>query len=71
MKRNEILEQIVSAKNEITSAEEAIRVVLRELQISTSGEEVTISQVVEDAFGRLRSAKTSLASLEKTLTSDP
>jgi hypothetical protein len=71
MKREEILERILSAKSEIASAEEAISVVLRELKISASGEEVTISKGVEDAFLRLRSAKSSLAGLEKSLTTEP
>lgn len=71
MRQDKVLEGIVSVKREITSAEEAIRVVLHELQISASGEEVSITQVVQDAFERLRSAKNSLAGLEKSLTIEP
>lgn len=71
MKREEILERIVSAKSEITSAEEAIGEVLRGLKISASGEEVSISKAVEDAFLRLRSARSSLAGLEKSLITEP
>lgn len=71
MGRNDLLQRIGSAKIEISAAEAEVLVVLRELQVSASGEEVTVSQVVEDAFERLRGAKDSLARLEKLLTVSP
>lgn len=70
MSQNELLQQIGSAKSEITSAEAAIGEVLREMLVSVSGEEVTISQVAESAFCRLRSARGSLAALEKLRTAE-
>jgi hypothetical protein len=71
MGRNDLLQRIGSAKNEISAAENEIRLVLHEMQVSASGEEVTVSRVVQDAFVRLREAKDSLARLEKLLTAAP
>lgn len=71
MGRNDLLQRIGSAKVEISAAEEEVLAVLRELRVSASGEEVTVSQVVEDAFERLRGAKEILAHLEKLLMASP
>ncbi|MFO0580228.1 MAG: hypothetical protein U1A78_40165 [Polyangia bacterium] len=70
MRQNDLLQQIASAKSEITSAQDAVHGVLHEMQVSVSGEEVGISQVAEDAFERLRGARGSLADLEKQLSAE-
>lgn len=70
MRQNEILQQIATAKREITSAQDAVHVVLHEMHVSMSGEEVAISRVAEDAFERLRGARGSLADLEKRLSAE-
>lgn len=71
MGRNDLLQRIGRAKNEISAAEAEVHVVLHAMQVSASGEEVTVSQVVEDAMERLRGARDSLARLEKLLTAAP
>lgn len=55
--------ELDAALTEVTKAEDALAAVLRELRTSARAEKVTISEAVESAFARLRSARTALAKL--------
>lgn len=55
--------ELDAALAEVTMAEEALDAVLRQLRATARAEKVTISEAVESAFTRLRSARTALAKL--------
>ncbi len=60
----DILEEKISVARElIKAAEKELDVALRSVQARPRAEKTTISQVVEEALGRLRSAKDSLLTL--------
>ncbi len=66
MKQTELLlEKIERAKNDVTSAESDLERLLTELAANERAEKTTISQVIEEAFTKLRSAKSDLAELEQ------
>jgi hypothetical protein len=53
-----------AALAEVTAAEEALGIALRELRAGSRAEKVTITTVIEDAFSRLRVARFELAKLQ-------
>jgi hypothetical protein len=57
-------ERIESAKDLIRAAERELDAALRAMQVRPRAEKTTVSQAVEGALGRLRSAKDSLVALE-------
>lgn len=67
MKKNDLRQKIIRAREEITIAEGELDEALRIMEVSSTGEKVNISDVLRDAFGKLKDAKGSLAELESTL----
>ena len=63
-------EGIEKARGEIEAAEEALGAAMRLVDSAPRSEKITISQALEQAFERLRAAKTDLAELEKKLPPD-
>ncbi len=61
--------KLATALAEVTSAEKALAEVLREIRAEPRAEKTwTISKAVEDAFDRLKVAKTNLLELERLAT---
>ncbi len=70
--KNVLVEKLARALDEVGSAEKALAEVLREIRSEPRAEKTwTISKAVEDAFERLKSAKTDFIELEKLATSEP
>lgn len=67
MSEADLLEKIARAHDAITVAESELDDLLKLLQISKEGDEkVGISQVLGDAFEKLRAAKAALVKLEES-----
>ena len=67
MSEADLLEKIARARGAITIAESELDDLLKLLQIAKEGDEkVGISQVLGDAFEKLRAAKASLVKLEES-----
>lgn len=64
---NDIAEQIDAALAEVTAAEQALELVLRELRAGVRAEKVTVSEAVENAFTRLRNSRMTLSKLRGEL----
>lgn len=62
-----VTEQIDAALAEVTAAEEALEVLLRDLRAGVRAEKVTVSEAVEKAFTRLRNSRIALSSLRELL----
>lgn len=65
IKKAPILAKIKDAKQVITQAEKDVEKVLREVRVAPRAEKTTIAKGVQEAFVKLRAAKTSLIELEK------
>lgn len=63
-----VTEQIDAAIAEVTAAEAALDMVLRELRSGVRAEKVTVSETVERAFARLRKSRETLSQLREALT---
>ncbi len=61
----ELREKLDAALQEVTAAEAALEGLLRELQVAPRAEKVTVTQIVETAFRRLRTAREQLAKLHE------
>jgi hypothetical protein len=67
MNKNDLRQKITRAREEITIAEGELDEVLRVMEVSSTREKVNISDVLRDAFGKLKDAMGSLAELEAAL----
>ncbi|HEX7601701.1 MAG TPA: hypothetical protein VF316_08855 [Polyangiaceae bacterium] len=65
IKKAPILAKIKDAKQVITLAEKDVEKVLLDVRVAPRAEKTTITKAVQDAFVKLRAAKTSLIELEK------
>jgi hypothetical protein len=61
----ELREKLDAALAEVTAAEKTLEGLLRDLQVAPRAEKVTITQIVETAFRRLRTAREQLAKLHE------
>jgi hypothetical protein len=69
-KKQLLLGKIDQTKRDVNAAESALSALLGEMDVAPRAEKTTVSRVVEDAFGKLRSAKADLADLEKLISED-
>jgi hypothetical protein len=69
MKIQTITEQLDAALLEVTEAENALSVVLAELEGGPRAEKVTVSEKVAEAFTRLRAARIALSKLRDVVVS--
>ncbi len=67
-KRELLLSKIDAAKTDVSAAESVLETLLMEMRAVPRAEKTTVSQVVEAAFTKLRSAKADLADLEKLVS---
>lgn len=70
MSKVDILKRITRAREEITVAEGELDDALRVLQVSSGGEKVSVSEVLGDAFDKLKDTKASLVKLEELLKAE-
>ena len=70
MKMKTITEQLDADMLEVTEAENALGVVLDELEGGPRDEKVTVSEKVAEAFTRLRAARIALSKLRETVASE-
>jgi hypothetical protein len=68
--KQQALERLAQAKRDILDAEANLEKVLREIQIAPRAEKTTVSQVVQDAFAKVRAVRTALTDLEKLATEE-
>jgi hypothetical protein len=64
-------EELDAALSEVSSAEQALDTVLRELRSGVRAEKVTITAAIEEAFARLRVSRVALAKLRERLVDEP
>jgi hypothetical protein len=67
-KRKQLLKKIDVAKDDVDAAEGELEKVLSEISVAPRAEKTTVSKVVEEAFGKLRSAKSDLDKLQELLS---
>jgi len=69
-KKELMLHRIEAAKGHVSAAEDDLERLLADMPVAPRSEKVELSRVVEDAFAKLRLAKTGLAELEALAKSD-
>jgi len=62
-----LIAQLETARTDISEAEEALSIVLRELAATARAEKTTISEILQTAFAKVSSAKQDLIALEHLL----
>jgi hypothetical protein len=62
-----LISKVHAAKQEMTEAEADIQRLLRELRAKARAEKTTISEVLETAFNKLRSARGNVEALEELI----
>lgn len=65
-----IAKQIDAALVEVTEAEAALDIVLRELRAGVRAEKIRVSDAVDNAFTRLRNGRLTLSRLRERLTTE-
>ncbi len=68
MEKKILLEKIAAAKQEITDAQSDLENALGEIQSAPRADKTTISEVVKDAFSKLKVARMNLADLENIVS---
>lgn len=66
-----LIDKIERARNEVVSAESDLERLLGALEAVPRAQKTAVSQVVEEAFKKLRAAKTDLVDLQTLVTSTP
>jgi hypothetical protein len=61
----ELREKLDGALTEVTAAEEALDELLKNLRSAPRAEKVTVTEVVETAFARLKTARAELAKMHE------
>ncbi|WP_437808474.1 hypothetical protein [Sorangium sp. So ce1078] len=64
------MEKITAAKQEITDAETNLEKALGEIQVAPRADKMAVSEVVQEAFTKLRAARTNLVELEGIVMRD-
>jgi hypothetical protein len=67
-KKHLLLSKIDDAKRDVTAAETALTSLLAQVDVAPRAEKTTVSQVMEEAFSKLRLTKADLAELEKLIS---
>ena len=70
MEKQELLPMISLARQELSEAEGELDKVMGEIRDALRAEKTAITSVVEDAFARLRCAKSKLAEFETKFSSN-
>jgi hypothetical protein len=67
MRNDLIVTKLEAAKQDIAQAEEDLKRALREVQVAPRAEKLAISKVLDDAFVKLKAARTQLNDIETLL----
>lgn len=70
MKNSEVRAGLAAALQEVTAAEGALGKLLGELAVAPRAEKITVTNVIEAAFSRLRSARSELAKISDLVEKD-
>lgn len=70
MLKKTLLEKLTTAKQEITDAEGNLEQALAEIQVAPRADKMAVSEVVQEAFTKLRAARVNLTELERLVLSD-
>ena len=70
MDNEKILTRIVSAKSHVEKAEEELEQLLAEIRAEPRANKVSVSEIVQEAFVKLRSAQRHVLELEKLVKSE-
>jgi hypothetical protein len=65
-----ILDKVAKAKQDIIDAEKELETAIGELQVTPRAHKTTISKVVQDALGKVRTARADLEGLEKLVENE-
>jgi hypothetical protein len=65
-----VVSKVQAAKTELTEAEVDMEKLLRELRAKARAEKTTISEVLQTAFNKLRSARRNVEALEELIATD-
>jgi phage terminase small subunit len=71
MDKAQVFTKIEAAKRAMTEAERDLEKILSELQVTPRAEKTTISEAIQHAFTKLRSARQTVLDLEQLLVNDP
>lgn len=69
-KKSKLLERIKRAEEALEVADGELEEVLRAVRVAPRAEKTMITQVVGEAFGKMKAAKASLVDLEAILATD-
>ncbi len=64
----EVLAKVLEAQAAVASAEGSLQQIVGEIQRLPRAEKTTVTEIVRDAFSRLKAARDDLAELEKLLS---
>lgn len=67
MRNDLIVTKLEAAKRDIAQAEQDLEKALREVQVAPRAEKLAISKVLDDAFVKLKAARTQLTDIETLL----
>lgn len=70
MENSDLLQRLLRAEEQLGTAEGELDAVFRAIKVSPGTEKITVSQALEDAFDKLRSAKADLAELKRLLSDE-
>jgi hypothetical protein len=70
MKTKLVVTKLESAKSAIMKAEEDLEKAISDIRVVRRAEKIAISDVLEDAFAKLKIAKTALIEIEALVTED-
>ncbi|XYH94506.1 hypothetical protein ACMHYB_42740 [Sorangium sp. So ce1128] len=70
MLKKTLLEKVAAAKKEIADAESNLEQALGEIQSAPRADKMAVSEVVQEAFTKLRAARTNLIELEGIVLAD-
>lgn len=68
--RDLLLSKLDRAQRDVEAAENDLARVLADLTQAPRAEKTTVSQVIEDAFGKLRAAKSALSDVQDIVAAD-
>ncbi|WP_437303692.1 hypothetical protein [Sorangium sp. So ce388] len=69
-KKKTLLEKVAAAKQEIADAESNLEQALGAIQVAPRADKMAVSEVVQEAFTKLRAARTNLTELEGIVLAD-
>lgn len=66
-----LISKLEQARRDVTDAEGDLRRLIREMLAAPRAEKTTLPAVIDDAFAKLRSARTDLGEIEGLIAAEP